>query len=198
MKVDNVNIRSGPGVNYPVAEKAKAGVQLPVAFQTTKGDWARLAGAEERWISTSNDLVTITGTVAITTYVPPPPAPVVVAPTLRLPAPILLAPQDGYTAVGQRETVFQWKWNGPTLRPNQGFELRIWEGSAAHAGAAPVVSYVANPGHVYSVTMGDLRTLPSIQHRHFDRLVLYWTVAVVQKSPYRRIGPEAPPRIVNS
>lgn len=193
VKLDNVNIRAGPGVNYPIAEKVSTGAQLPVAFQTAKGDWARLVGAKELWISTSADLVTISGTVAITTYVPPPPAP-----SQRLPAPILLSPQDGYTAIGQKDTTFQWKWTGPALGSNQGFELRIWESSAVHSGAAPVVSYVANPDHVYSVTLGDLRTLPSVQHRHFDRLVLYWTVAVVQKSPYRRIGPEAPPRIVNS
>jgi hypothetical protein len=41
-----------------------------------------------------------------------------------LPAPRLVAPEDGITALGRM--VFEWAWDGPPLQENQAFDLRIW------------------------------------------------------------------------
>ena len=98
--------------------------------------------------------------------------------TPTYPAPMLNSPEDGLTA--QARTTFTWNWSGPPLTANQGFEVRLWkEGQPDHPGiAAPVrtTSLVVNFSEAHGTG------------RHF------WTVAVVQISPYKRIAAEAPPR----
>lgn len=98
--------------------------------------------------------------------------------TPTYPAPALNSPEDGLTA--QARTTFAWNWSGPPLTTNQGFEVRLWkEGQPDHPGiAAPVrtTSLVVNFSEAHGTG------------RHF------WTVAVVQISPYKRIAAEAPPR----
>jgi len=98
--------------------------------------------------------------------------------TPTYPAPVLSSPEDGLTT--QSRTTFAWNWSGPPLTANQGFEVRLWqEGQPDHPGiAAPVrtTSLVVNFSEAHGTG------------RHF------WTVAVVQISPYKRIAAEAPPR----
>jgi hypothetical protein len=40
------------------------------------------------------------------------------------PAPVLLSPEEGVTALDRM--VFGWAWDGPALKENQFFDLRIW------------------------------------------------------------------------
>ena len=47
-----------------------------------------------------------------------------VAPPTPLPAPRLVAPDDGITSSGVM--VFEWAWDGPPLQWDQAFDLRIW------------------------------------------------------------------------
>ena len=110
-----------------------------------------------------------------------PPTAVPAAPAY--PAPELVGPQDGITAEGG--ILFTWKWTGPVLAANQGFEVRIWkQGQPDHYGAAePVRTTNANIDvrGAYGVRTGGSGDF-------------FWTVAIVQLNPYQRIGPEAPPR----
>ena len=47
-----------------------------------------------------------------------------VASPAPVPAPVLVAPDDGVT--GFDRLVFEWTWDGPPLKENQAFDLRIW------------------------------------------------------------------------
>jgi hypothetical protein len=104
-------------------------------------------------------------------------------PVDSLPAPVLLSPVENETVSGPAS--FSWRWDGPSLAANQGFEVRIWKaGQPDHYGAAePTGSsgLTINAPASYGVQQGG----PG---------AYFWTVAVVQRSPYQRTGPEALPR----
>jgi len=70
---DNVNIRSGPGMEYEVVALAANGTTYPVTARTEASDWFRLAGNKESWVSAS--VIQVTGEVPIAAQIPPPPAP---------------------------------------------------------------------------------------------------------------------------
>jgi hypothetical protein len=80
---------------------------------------------------------------------------------------------------------FAWKWTGPALGSNQGFEVRIWkENQLDHYGAAAPVrdtSIEIDVSKAYGVQQGGDGGY-------------FWTVALVQLEPYQRIGSEAPLR----
>lgn len=99
------------------------------------------------------------------------------------PAPELIDPQDGLTAEG--DVLFAWKWTGPALTANQGFEVRIWkQGQPDHYGAAAPVR----------TTNASIDVRGAYGVRTGGSGDFLWTVAIVQLNPYQRIGPEAPPR----
>jgi hypothetical protein len=101
------------------------------------------------------------------------------------PAPALLDPPEGASASGM--TRFSWSWSGPALEPTQGFEVRMWrEGQPEHYGAAAPVANTAadiDVSGTYAVQQGGSGNY-------------FWTVALVQRDPYKRLGPEAPPRVI--
>jgi hypothetical protein len=82
---------------------------------------------------------------------------------------------------------FEWSWSGPALEPNQAFEVRLWrQDHPEHYGAAAPVSGTAadiDVGGAYGVQQGGTGSY-------------FWTVALVQRDPYVRLGPEAPPRLL--
>lgn len=101
----------------------------------------------------------------------------------NLPAPMLLNPGHNETSAGS--TIFIWRWDGPPLSANQGFEVRIWKtGQPDHFGAAEPTN--------------NTRLTIDVPKAYGPRLGgpgwYFWTVAVVQRSPYARIAPEAAPR----
>ncbi len=97
--------------------------------------------------------------------------------------PILISPADNESLTDQ--AMFSWRWAGPALAAGQGFEVRIWkEGQSVHYGAASPTDGPSLTIHLpaaYGVVQGGSGTY-------------FWTVAVVQRSPYKQIGPEAAPR----
>ena len=56
-----------------------------------------------------------------------------VASPTPVPAPVLVAPDDGVTALGRM--VFAWAWDGPPLKDNQAFDLRIWSMQEEESGS---------------------------------------------------------------
>ena len=56
-----------------------------------------------------------------------------VAPPTPLPAPRLVAPDDGITS--SSTMVFEWAWDGPELLENQAFDLRIWSAQEDEKGS---------------------------------------------------------------
>lgn len=106
----------------------------------------------------------------------------------KLDVPVLAYPEDGASASGP--TDFEWQWNGPALTNDQGFEVRVWkEGQPSHYGAADIVA-------------GDVRKLridlaSSYGWQQGGNGLYFWTVAVVQRTPYLQIRQEAPARRID-
>lgn len=65
VNTDVLNIRRGPGTNYPIAGQLKRGAVVPVDLSLTKGNWWRIAVPDEQWIS---------GQYVVTGSIPLPPA----------------------------------------------------------------------------------------------------------------------------
>jgi eukaryotic-like serine/threonine-protein kinase len=191
---DTINIRSGPGTAYNVVGQASQGTVYNVVARTAAGDWFRLEGDQERWVAAQ--LVQVAGEVPVASRLPAAPA----APAGGLVAPTLISPVDGYTLWPRNNEVFQWRWTGRPLGPNEGFEVRMWkEGSADHPGVAPPIPYVADRNHIYALEVGSIRSTPGVNYIPTDAWInVYWTVAVVQINPYRRTGPEAKPFLIRT
>ena len=109
------------------------------------------------------------------TTAPRPTATVPTATPSSLPAPGLLEPADGAT-LGNIAT-FRWQWTGPSLQPNQAFDLRIWsaqeelQGRSPRGAVAPVRSTEASV---------NLPFAPAIQD--YGPGDYYWTVVVLEMS----------------
>lgn len=132
-------------------------------------------------IGTVNPTVTLVAPPQPTSTLAPTRTPTPTSAPLQVP--VLESPASGSSASGR--VTFRWSWNGPALTSNQGFDLRIWkEGQADHFSAT-------EPVRTTSVTVDLNQTAGVRQGGGGDYL---WTVAVVQVSPYKRIGKEAPPR----
>lgn len=81
---------------------------------------------------------------------------------------------------------FAWTWNGPSLDANQGFEVRIWkDGQPDHYGAADPVN----------TTTAAIRLTGAYGVQQGGSGTYFWTVAVVQRQPYQKLGPEPAPRM---
>jgi hypothetical protein len=105
-----------------------------------------------------------------------------------IPAPRLATPPDGELATANQSVTFTWDWDG---RPgaNQGFEVRIWrEGAADHPGAGPVLTQSSGGRWQQAIQVAGAEGVKGQDGAYL------WTVALVQASPYRRIGPEGTPR----
>lgn len=81
----NINLRAGPGINYPVVGAAKAGQALTVVGKNADGSWLQVCCVAEKqaWLSAS--LVTVEGAIAavpVPADIPTPP------PTAAAPKPV--------------------------------------------------------------------------------------------------------------
>jgi len=102
-------------------------------------------------------------------------------------APGLVSPEDRVASNGV--TTFVWQWSGPALSQDQGFEIRLWkEGQPDHYGASEIIPATARQAQV------NLAGSYGWQQGGNGRY--WWTVAAVQREPYRRVGNEAPPRAI--
>jgi uncharacterized protein YraI len=86
-----VNVRGGPGTDYPVVGQLAAGQGAPIAAKTQAGDWVQFAyNGDPAWVV--SDLINVTGDIAsvkVATNIPAAPAPVAQAPA---PPPVAQAP----------------------------------------------------------------------------------------------------------
>jgi len=128
----------------------------------------------------TNTLVPLPTGPARRTPTPEPPS----SPT-PIPAPRLVAPNDGVTAL---ETMgFEWAWDGPPLKENQAFDLRIWSLQEEQRGSPR--RGVVPPTKDTRVTV-SLSAAPAIlDYGPGDYL---WTVVVVE------VPAEGPPVVVGA
>jgi len=81
------------------------------------------------------------------------------------------------------------------LPENHAFELRVWRERASHDGAHD--ARLTTQDEVCQGGSSCSLSLPTQRVPNFRENGLYfWTAAVVQLEPYRRIGDEAPPHQV--
>ncbi len=102
-----------------------------------------------------------------------------------IPAPRLVAPSDGVTALETMD--FDWAWDGPPLKENQAFDLRIWSLQEEQRGSPR--RGVVPPTKDTRVTV-SLAAVPAIlDYGPGDYL---WTVVVVE------MPAEGPPVVVGA
>lgn len=106
---------------------------------------------------------------------PRPAATVPTATPSSLPAPRLLEPAAGATLRGT--VTFRWQWTGPSLQPNQAFDLRIWSAQEEQQGLSPRGAVA--PGRAPEASV-NLPFAPAVQD--YGPGDYYWTVVVVQMS----------------
>jgi hypothetical protein len=100
-------------------------------------------------------------------------------PSLQLDRPV-----DNATVLGEAMTPFNWFWNGPSLSENQGFEVRIWQGTEQHFGAYDArhqEDIVRQPGGRFQLSFVAQSAYSVNLHGTGE---YFWTVAVVQLEPY--------------
>ena len=195
--------QAGSGGAVALATETATQAALAVAVVPTPTDTATPSVSPLPPTPTPAPTSTLTPTPTATSTVPPsltpnPTARVITKPSATpsrkasatpamLAAPILKSPNDPATTSGM--TTFVWEWTGPALTANQGFEIRVWkEGQPDHDGAAGIVSGTARQVEI------DLTGSYGFQQGGNGRY--FWTVAVAQREPYRRIGSEASPRTI--
>ena len=94
------------------------------------------------------------------------------------PAPALLSPEEGVTALDRM--VFEWAWDGPALTENQFFDLRIWSAQEEQQGSPR--RGVVPPTKATSVEV-SLAAVPAVVD--YGPGDYYWTVVLVE---YRADG----------
>jgi hypothetical protein len=79
--VPALNVRGGPGLNYPVIDSLSQGTQVEIAGRNSAGTWweVRLPGGRPGWVSGAAELVQISGTPSAVPEVTAPAAPATLA-----------------------------------------------------------------------------------------------------------------------
>lgn len=126
-----MNVRSGPGTNYPVLGQASPGDQYPISGKNPAGGWWQIIyGGQYAWVY--SPLVTATNPelVQVAPVIPtPPPTPIPTAtpvPPTPVPTPVPQAPSDPCAGIGGDGCKFRLR--NTDLRNNGGSELKLFIG----------------------------------------------------------------------
>lgn len=113
-----INLRAGPGTEYPVVGSAKAGQALKISGKNAAGNWWQVCCVAGRQVWLSAGLVTVQGNttgVALVMNIPtPPPMPTTRPTTPPLAAPSVPAPRDIRAEGGGyiEDRTYWWHWDG--------------------------------------------------------------------------------------
>ena len=109
-------------------------------------------------------------------------------PNLVYPPILLLAPTPGITIEGDAQREFAWDWSGK-LQPGQGFQVLLWkEQGSPETADKPVTE---KTGSSWQQTI-RLSQAPAIKKGGDG--AYFWTVALIELTPYKQLGATAPPR----
>ena len=130
----NMNVRAGPGTNYPILGQASLGEQYPISGKNPAGGWWQIIyGGQYAWVY--SPLVTATNPelVQVAPIIPtPPPTPVPTAtpipptPVPPTPPPVTQPPADPCAGIGGDGCKFRLR--NTDLRNNGGSELKLYIG----------------------------------------------------------------------
>jgi uncharacterized membrane protein YgcG len=205
--VGGLNLRSGPGVGYPIIGNATLGQKLPVLGQAGGCAWlqVQLADGGVAWTSGANIYARLNvpcsqvAAAAAPTLIAPvsaaaaTPRPAAATPSAAanvvaagVNAPVLVAPENGADHVYTHIT-FAWHWNGE-LQPGWGFDIRAWQNDGPHnsiVDARNTANLRPDGNGVYSLEI----TVPP----QYSQSTWKWTVAVVLLEPFTQLSGEAAP-----
>jgi len=155
---DIVNLRAGPGTNYPAVGKAQAGRTFTITGKNPAGDWWEICcvGNQRAWIY--GQIVRAQGavdTVSVAERIPPPPPTPRPRPTTPPPPTPTPAPQYAFNAAGVEPrtttnnlvTVWGRVFNQNRTQAFGGYKLRILRGGATVAEATTESTFrTGDPG----------------------------------------------------
>ena len=131
----SVNLRSGPGTNYPPLTTLSQGEALTLLGRNRAGDWLNVrvdAQGIAGWVSADSDLVQVNldpATLALAS-IPATPTPAFTptptsTPTPAYPKPVPLYGVADQVVVVDKHVYLAWQWDGPPLRENEKFSVRV-------------------------------------------------------------------------
>ncbi len=127
-----MNVRAGPGTNYPIVGQAVAGSQYPISGKNPAGTWWQIIyGGQFAWVY--SPLVTATNPhiVQAASFIPtppPPPTPLPPTPIPPTPVPQAAAPSPSDPCAGIGGDGCKFRLRNTDLRHNSGSELKLFVG----------------------------------------------------------------------
>jgi len=125
-----MNVRAGPGTNYPIVGQAEAGSQYPISGRNPASTWWQIIyGGQFAWVY--SPLVTATNPhiVQAASFIPtPPPTPVPPTPIPPTPVPQVVAPAPSDPCAGIGGDGCKFRLRNTDLRHNGGSELKLYIG----------------------------------------------------------------------
>ena len=127
-----MNVRAGPGTNYPVVGQASPGDQFPISGKNPAGGWWQIIySGQYAWVYSPLVTATYPELVQVAPVIPtPPPTPIPTAtpipPTPIPPTPVPQAPSDPCAGIGGDGCKFRLR--NTDLRNNGGSELKLYVG----------------------------------------------------------------------
>lgn len=121
----DINLREGPGENYPIIEFLFAKTGVEIIGRIVSGDWFHVdpTTSDEGWISALAFQTPVVLT-AIQIETPPPTPTPTLTPTLA-PTPKLVEPENGFNSPGTRPGL-TWEWGDIILSENYYYEVKIF------------------------------------------------------------------------
>ncbi len=132
-----MNVRAGPGTNYPIVGQAEAGSQYPISGKNPAGTWWQIIyGGQFAWVYSPFVTATNPQIVPAASFIPtPPPPPTPVPPTPvpptpvpPTPAPQVVAPSPSDPCAGIGGDGCKFRLRNTDLRHNNGSELKLYIG----------------------------------------------------------------------
>ena len=175
MKSSPIYLRTGSSTDAKEVDLLPVGTQMVVLSLPQKGTdkacrqglWRKVrvisgrAEGKEGWVCEEDIVIGSTGTAEASV----------------LPAPILVAPAKEARVTDP--VTFEWRWEGPSLKEHQAFDVRAWRAGGVPKGIKDVRAI----GHQTSIQV-DLRNLMRPGY-------YYWTVVVVEYTDeYSAEGPK--------
>ena len=127
-----MNVRAGPGTNYPILGQAEAGDQFPISGKNPAGGWWQIIyGGQYGWVysplvtAINPELVQVASIIPTPPPTPVPPTATPIPPT-PVPPPVAQPPADPCAGIGGDGCKFRLR--NTDLRHNGGGDLKLYIG----------------------------------------------------------------------
>jgi tetratricopeptide (TPR) repeat protein len=119
---NQINLRSGPGIVYDIIDSLSRGDVLNIRGRITSNDWIQVVSLNSGilgWVNTESGLIQIN--IDLNTI------PIIEVPLTQtpLPAPVLIAPENGLVSIGILPDLI-WEWGDIIQQEDYYYEVIIW------------------------------------------------------------------------